>query len=1154
MKKTLLSLMCFSTAMMASAQMHYNSSKSAGFDQPANKAVAPQTVKEEARPAVTRGPLKANYLMPEVVADGETMAFGFSTYDHERWLNTYSFFKFNTEQPDLQHFNKIADFANRKDELWVPVIQAMTFVGEKLYANAYRPFDLGGFYNYGLLEMNLNDGSYKMARRFYRWDGSPENDIVSNTSYEPNCPFLLDMSYDPTTNIIWGTAPDLGGSLYRTNVQGYMLAYVDLSQEAADPMVPANPVVLGDRNGVLEFSCLTTDHGKILAIENEYIFGDDYQTTGNYETVSSLIEITPDIPNNTYTKRTIRTYEADELCVMGQYNASSLEIDRDNRRLYLTYTDDLDKNVYLAELSLKESNYGKVIKKVQQAGDQFAYGSLAIPYQPGIDDNAPTNVTNLTYHAPSEGVATASFTWDLPTGCYYDREKNPEVQGIRVYRNGELAYTLAADAQELVDNDIPFNLYEYVFVPFNAAGEGLKEARTVFVGKDIPGAPLNVKLTASRNTATLTWDAPTIGAHGSYFDKESVTYTVVRNPGNVTVAEGLKETTFTETLTGPTTGYSYNVMSVNPQGQSSYTTSNIVAIGDPETVPVAFDFGKKADYDVWTVLDNNNDGFAWNWGHFYSAWYPEYDCAYYESAFCRNTPSDYFMSPLIATEEGKEYKLRYDVMTHNFISEFDQYGDPIPTTERFAWYMGPEDMMPGDGSMNRFEEGQYSSKEGLIWYDRQGIFTADDEITRLAFAVLSDAEPNNTGYLKLGKVSIREYSSTDVAAWGIRCESLAGAGKPFKVQVAIKNEGNAPAKGIKVNIFDQDNNLVQTAVIDQAIPAEEQVVAEIECTIAKAGNYYLHYNVELDGDTYTADNACESTAQIEITSGLDGEWKIIGTPNEYVSNWCNMTYAYSKSQALYLADELGLKKGDVINGIGFVYMGNPLFEDMTDIEFEVSLGSTNLDELYSYYKYMWDWSFYPKLLSDDYFEHYAFFGLVDANCTEGDGQIIFPFTDPYVYDGRNLLININRTKSSKVTPDLSWHLFQMRSLDTTEDASVDPKGRALTYYGDNEPTAKTNARGYGNNDLPVLYICYQDITGVNHVSTIDGKLRIDSREGEMSLSEECTNIVLTDMLGRTVATSAKGRTINVPAGVNGVCTVTAILPNGQMKSVKVIVK
>ena len=78
----------------------------------------------------------------------------------------------------------------------------------------------------------------------------------------------------------------------------------------------------------------------------------------------------------------------------------------------------------------------------------------------------------------------------------------------------------------------------------NAAGDGPTVLRPIFAGYDTPKAPSNVKLTAEGLHTTLTWDAPTIGVDGHVIDKASLTYTVVRYPGEITVSEKQKECSF----------------------------------------------------------------------------------------------------------------------------------------------------------------------------------------------------------------------------------------------------------------------------------------------------------------------------------------------------------------------------------------------------------------------------------------------------------------------------------------------------------------------------------------------------------------------------------------------------------------------------------
>ena len=73
-------------------------------------------------------------------------------------------------------------------------------------------------------------------------------------------------------------------------------------------------------------------------------------------------------------------------------------------------------------------------------------------------------------------------------------------------------------------------------VPYNNDGDGIYKETSIFVGEDVPGAPLNVKLVTNGREGTISWDEPTTGAHNGYFDKSTLTYDVMRLPDSVTIA------------------------------------------------------------------------------------------------------------------------------------------------------------------------------------------------------------------------------------------------------------------------------------------------------------------------------------------------------------------------------------------------------------------------------------------------------------------------------------------------------------------------------------------------------------------------------------------------------------------------------------------
>ena len=50
-------------------------------------------------------------------------------------------------------------------------------------------------------------------------------------------------------------------------------------------------------------------------------------------------------------------------------------------------------------------------------------------------------------------------------------------------------------------------------VPYNNDGDGIYKETSIFVGEDVPGAPLNVKLVTKVAKEQITWNEPTTGAH-----------------------------------------------------------------------------------------------------------------------------------------------------------------------------------------------------------------------------------------------------------------------------------------------------------------------------------------------------------------------------------------------------------------------------------------------------------------------------------------------------------------------------------------------------------------------------------------------------------------------------------------------------------------
>lgn len=1144
MKKTILTLVCIGSGLFAFAQrpdmpkadVQTTPTKAGTFKwrHQVNGSVVPK----HSAPAK-----KANYLFPEVLADGENHVWAYTAFNFEHWSNTQSLIKFTTDKFKSNDMTQIRAYDRTKFENTATDISALTFVNGELWASMRRPFDLGYFYMKGIYQLDPRTGDYQSAQNgLYRWYDAESDDIdITNNNYNPNLPLMMDMSYDPTTGLLWYVAPELNGGIVFDGffrAQEWNVGYVDTKAAVPEPVT--------FYTSKLCIANIVADHGVLYGLGEEPYYTGEVDPEDGLEVVdikTSYVSLTPNIATGAANFKVVREYDADELYVSpsdfwvgGHLVNSSMELDRDNHRLYLSYNDVLDGNFYWAELNEKT---GKVLSRELQS-ELINVKALAIPYQNCVDD-APVNVTQLNIVAGANGASNATLTWKDPQGCYLDRSKDPGLTMINIYRDDKKVGEVFPGEEEFMDFNVPYGQYKYTVVPVNAAGEGLKEARTVFIGKDTPGAPTNVSLTAKGDEGTITWAAPTTGAHGTWFDTESVTYTITRHPDNVVVAENLPGYTYTDQVKS-VKGYSYTVTAWNHEGEGLGATTNTISFGPNLELPYEVDFTNKEEFEAWDVIDHNNDGFRWEYGY-YACHNGEMGmCPIYDATFCGNKPADYLMSPVFKTVEGQDYKLDYEVMVHN-------YRD---TDEQFGWYNGNADAYPGvNNSLNRFEEGTYDAAYGLQWFHRQGTFTANDNQQRVAFSVLSKPL---MGMVYLKNAVIREFSNTDLGVDHINASSIGTIYRPLPITVYVKNEGKKTVKNFKIRVYDKDQTSIAEQEFTEPVYADEIMPYTVQWTPKSLGLNEVYAEIVFDADTYKGDNVNKNALRIDVTDQADGDWRTVLTKDEIApGGWCAINAPCSRSQALYLAEELQLNKGDVITGIGFIYNGRPCFEGFNNIEFEVNLGSTSLDMIYDYWRAQHEWQTYDAhFLKSEYFPHNAFYGFTKFNCTEGEGQLLFPFQNPYVYDGENLLIDIVRTESTKISEEFPTFYCDVQDKNQDIDLIEESRGRAIDRWGESElPDGGIAFPCGGYNAIPVLILGYSDATGIHGIKTVGSNLTVNHRGDDLILSDECTNVIVNDLQGRTVARLAKGNVVKVPAALHGACVVTATLSNGKTTTIKV---
>lgn len=273
----------------------------------------------------------------------------------------------------------------------------------------------------------------------------------------------------------------------------------------------------------------------------------------------------------------------------------------------------------------------KVDKSSQKIGGTFsvsANGEYRVAFRSLGDDNsygiilddikvtektalsAPDSVTNLKATAAGNGQLKATIEFKAPSKDIEGGTLSA-LDSIVVYR-GETEVQKLTDvkpgsAYSVVDNNPSNGLNTYTVKAYNTS-EGTSASVTVYVGVDVPKAPVNVRAVDNNNgTATLTWDAPSNeGANGQYVAPQALTYTVYDPSGNA-VAENLTDKTFGFSL--PQTGQQavtyYMVSAKNVAGEGNAARSNAVYSGAPDQLPISDSFaGGNYHYMHWGSEDS----------------------------------------------------------------------------------------------------------------------------------------------------------------------------------------------------------------------------------------------------------------------------------------------------------------------------------------------------------------------------------------------------------------------------------------------------------------------------------------------------------------------------------------------------------------------
>lgn len=154
----------------------------------------------------------------------------------------------------------------------------------------------------------------------------------------------------------------------------------------------------------------------------------------------------------------------------------------------------------------------------------------------------------------------------------------------------------------------------FQIIASNEQGEGRPATEHQWIGLDIPVEVSNLAAHSIDNShALLSWAAPTEGLHGGYIDPAHLRYMIIDSEGSL-VASDLSETSYEVSKSGSRlTARTYTVTAFTDSEAGLSATSNRVYFGSRYKVPYTTYFDTDAEYDLWTVLDANDDGHTWSY-------------------------------------------------------------------------------------------------------------------------------------------------------------------------------------------------------------------------------------------------------------------------------------------------------------------------------------------------------------------------------------------------------------------------------------------------------------------------------------------------------------------------------------------------------------
>lgn len=994
--------------------------------------------------------------------DKGVLMYGATGQDAYGPLHYVSFYSKNADK-----IHWIADVDSADDGAHINRLRCGAFCGDKYYGYKVK------MYTYIVRPLAFVTIDFKTGKVTTITDDSGSTDDF----------LIYDMTYDYSRHTCWALAsnPDDNNlsDVYKVNL-------TDGSSEKV---------------ASLDFYawCMAADYDG-----NVYVIKSNSDNTGSYLTQLD--------PNDSFSEVESKELKLDGQPVSSNY-VHTMEFDHNSNTLYwLGTSNDAYQRVYAINPVT-----GSITKESTLPNDIVV--GLYIPFEGADSRDAAGKVTDLKAVAPDDDEQTVNLSWTNPSVNWRgDSLEEFKVVTVSRDRRDNVVNTIESKAGEKctwTDNNPEKGVVTYYLTPYRQSGEkGLVDSVKVFVGSDVPGNVGNLTASVQDKNVALSWDEPTASHTGKGYDKASLKYDIIRNPGNETIKSDLTGNSYVDDNLGFFDKYSYTVVAKNKAGVGDSTTSAQLLAGKGYEPTFFEDFDDAAKAAKWQTIDNNYDGktFAYSGGGYeYFKDFRVY-LSYYDDL------DDYLVSPPVHLLGGHAYR----------VSALTKLGSD-KETHKFAFTMGTAATADAQKTVIATHDDIIPTQNDDL-QEFADVFTpAADGDYYLSVHCMSPKTQYGS-YFAVRNFKVEKVYDNDLAVTAITPPSEIVSGKEAAVTVKVMNAGSKVQNKYKVTVADADGDVLSSKDVDETIESQAYKDVEVPVVIDKVGTVRLYAKVTLDGDEDSGNDISDTVTVKVKETGLDYN---VTCKNSDLSQSTTEPMTFFKTcstiQTVYTSAELGQDDG-VINGMAFQYTPNDLYAETEPVNVKIYMGTTDSEDLYT--------------TSDGWVNADNLTLVYDGQQTvkTGGTQLMdFIFTTPFNYDHtKNLLVQVWKEGT---TTEMFPALFDIYGGENWQ------KLRMLRYNGA-DPFDYTQS-SYPVNGKPVALFSINFANGIAKVAT--GKDRkFVVVPGGLVLNEKMQTVEVYDASGRKVAAMSN---VSGMVGINvnrGLYLVRMKNENGAVSTAKIV--